>query len=38
MAGNRVGYWDACIFLAWLKNETRADPADMQGVEYLVEE
>ena len=29
-------YWDACIFIAHFKNETRPDPLDMQGVQELV--
>jgi predicted nucleic acid-binding protein len=33
MDGNKPRiYWDTNIFLAWLKNEKREDPADMQGV------
>jgi len=34
----RLVYWDACIFIAWLKNEQRPDPADLDGITYLVEE
>lgn len=29
-------YWDACIFLAHLKGEVRADPMDMPGIHELV--
>lgn len=37
MSGDKIRvYWDACIFLAWLKNESRNDPADMLGVEDQV--
>lgn len=32
----RVNYWDANIFLAWLKREVRPDPNDMLGVEEQV--
>jgi predicted nucleic acid-binding protein len=32
MNGNSLVYWDACIFLALIKNETRKDIKDMQGV------
>ncbi|MBW8011690.1 MAG: type II toxin-antitoxin system VapC family toxin [Chloroflexi bacterium] len=36
MAGREKVYWDACIFIAHLNNEHRADPLDMQGVGELV--
>lgn len=33
MSGKKeLVYWDACIFLAHLKDEKRADPLDMAGV------
>lgn len=38
MAGKPVIYWDSCIFIAWLKDEKRPDPKDMDGVTFLVEE
>ncbi|MBI1813752.1 MAG: type II toxin-antitoxin system VapC family toxin [Deltaproteobacteria bacterium] len=38
MPGRRVVYWDSCIFIAWLKDEHRANPLDMDGIAYLVDE
>ena len=38
MAGRRTVYWDACIFIAWLKGEERPNKADLDGITYLVEE
>ncbi len=35
MSGKSLIYWDACIFLAHLKDETREDPNDMLGVNEL---
>jgi predicted nucleic acid-binding protein len=33
MAGsNPLYYWDTCVFLVWMKNETGRAPGDMQGV------
>ena len=39
MTGNpqRAIYWDTCIFLAWLKDEHRYDPLDLQGIQAHVE-
>lgn len=38
MAGNDpVYYWDTCIFLAWLKNETGRKPGEMDGVTDCLE-
>lgn len=37
MNGNNIIYWDACIFLSYLKGENRPDPLDMLGVEELVQ-
>ena len=34
----RLVYWDSCIFIAWLKDEQRPDPLDLDGIAYLVEE
>jgi hypothetical protein len=34
MAGTKI-YWDTCIFLAWLKNEVRADGV-MDGIEEII--
>ena len=28
----KIVYWDACIFIAVLKNEIRNDPNDMLGI------
>ena len=37
MAGsNPVYYWDTCIFLAWLKNETTRKPGEMDGVREVI--
>lgn len=37
MAGTRpVFYWDTCIFLAWLKDETTRKPGEMEGVEDVL--
>ena len=33
----KIIYFDACIFIAWLKNEKRPDPADMHAVQEIVE-
>jgi len=35
MSGRRIVYWDSCIFIAYLKDELRKDPKDMQGVNEL---
>ena len=35
MSGRNSIYWDTCIFLAWIKNEERVNPDDMQGVYEL---
>lgn len=33
MSGRRpVVYWDSCVILAWIQDEDRPNPADMQGV------
>ena len=37
MTGDGPIYWDACIFIAHLKSEQRADPLDMLGVEGQVQ-
>jgi predicted nucleic acid-binding protein len=37
IAGKRVLYWDACVFIAWLKNEQRP-PGEMEGVADVVTE
>lgn len=34
-AGRTIIYWDACIFLAWLKDEPN-DPGVMEGIEESV--
>ncbi len=37
MSGDRPRfYWDTCIFLAWLKNESRKNPLEMQGIKEAV--
>jgi predicted nucleic acid-binding protein len=33
---NKRVYWDTCIFLAWLKNEDRPDPREMDGIAECV--
>ena len=38
MPGRRTVYWDSCIFIAWLKDEQRPNPLDIDGVTYLIEE
>lgn len=38
MAGKRCIYWDACIFIAWIRNEVRHDPRDLDGIAYFVGE
>ncbi len=38
MAGNNpIYYWDTCIFLAWLKNETNRKPGEMEGIHDCLE-
>ena len=38
MSGDRPSiYWDTNIFLVWLKDEKREDPAAMQGVKEAVD-
>lgn len=37
MAGNSRYYWDSCLFLAWLKNETTREAGEMDGVRDVVE-
>ena len=34
--GKPIIYWDACVLLAWLRNETRAVPSEMEGVARVV--
>lgn len=34
-ADKEIIYWDACIFLAWLKDET-CEPSVMEGIEDTV--
>ena len=37
MSGSKkTYYWDTCIFLAWIKNETRS-PEEMAGIKNLIE-
>lgn len=36
-SNSKLFYWDACIFLAWLKNEERSE-GEMEGLTRLVEE
>jgi predicted nucleic acid-binding protein len=38
MPGRRVVYWDSCIFIAWLKNEQRINPLDVDGITHLIDE
>lgn len=35
MSGNEIFYWDACIFLAWLRDEERPT-GEMEGVKHFV--
>lgn len=38
MAGNNPAYyWDTCIFLAWLKNETTRKPGEMDAIQDCLE-
>jgi len=38
MAGNNpIYYWDTCIFLAWLKNETTRKSGEMEGIHDCLE-
>ena len=37
MSGDKLLYWDSCIFISWLKNENRPDPNDMAGVRDIIE-
>lgn len=30
-------YWDTCIFIAWIKNERRSNPLEMDGILECVE-
>src|SRR5436853_6164062 len=38
MSGSKpeLVYWDAGIFLAWMTDEQRADPADLEGIKEQV--
>ena len=38
MAGARVIYLDSCVLIAWITEETRPDPADLDGILYWVEQ
>ena len=33
--GRQLFYWDACIFIAWIKDETR-NIGEMEGVAEMV--
>ncbi|BBM89209.1 hypothetical protein COTS27_00904 [Spirochaetota bacterium] len=33
----RIVYFDACIFIAWLKNERRNDPDDLKAVQQIID-
>lgn len=38
MSGNNpIYYWDTCIFLAWLRNETTRKPGEMEGIHDCLE-
>lgn len=37
MAGSSIYYWDACLFLAWLKDEATRQPGEMDGVRDVVD-
>ncbi len=30
-------YWDSALFIAWVKNEDRLDPADMEGLSEVLQ-
>lgn len=34
-SSKRKYYWDSCVFIAWLQDETRA-PGEMEGIEEVV--
>jgi len=36
MSGRPRVYWDTCIFLAFIKNESRKESNDMQGIHEIV--
>ena len=39
MSGTRrCVYWDTCVFLAWIKGESREDPQDEAGILQCVDE
>lgn len=39
MSGTRrCVYWDTCVFLAWIKGESRSDPEDNAGIRQCVDE
>lgn len=38
MAGNNpIYYWDTCVFLAWIRNETTRKPGEMEGIRDCIE-
>ncbi len=38
MSGNNpIFYWDTCLFLAWLKNETSRQPGEMDAIASMIE-
>lgn len=32
-----IYYWDTCIFYAWIKNESRADRGELEGIQQILE-
>jgi Predicted nucleic acid-binding protein, contains PIN domain len=39
MAGNNpIYYWDTCIFLAWIRNETTRKPGELEGIHDCLEQ
>ena len=36
MTGNEIYYWDSCIFLAWLRDETQRPEAEIAAIKAYV--
>lgn len=38
MANKPIFYWDSCIFISWLKRESRPEPGVNEGLEEIVKQ
>ena len=36
MPGNEIYYWDSCIFLAWLRDETQRPDVELSAIKAIV--